>query len=213
MIHSGAGGIGQSAINICKHYECDIYVTVGNEEKKRFIVEEFGIPEKNIFSSRDVQFKYKIMEATKGKGVNMVVNSLTGEKLDAGYQILTEGGRFVEIGKFDMVQNKQLGMFDFLKDTSFIGVSVDVTLMRNPYFAQEFFNWMHKNSTNGCVKPFNKIVFNANEADKAFRYMTTGKHIGKIVIRIRNEEENRGPVMDIKPAQRVNCYEEDLFQS
>ena len=211
LIHSGAGGIGQSAINICKHYECDIYVTVGNEEKKRFIVEEFGIPEKNIFSSRDVQFKYKIMEATKGKGVNLVVNSLTGEKLDAGYQILTEGGRFVEIGKFDMVQNKQLGMFDFLKDTSFIGVSVDVTLMRNPYFAQEFFNWMHKNSTNGCVKPFNKIVFNANEADKAFRYMTTGKHIGKIVIRIRNEEENRGPVMDIKPAQKLIVMKKTYF--
>ena len=49
------------------------------------------------------------MALTKGKGVDLVVNSLTGEKLDAGYQILTEGGRFVEIGKFDMVQNKQIG--------------------------------------------------------------------------------------------------------
>ena len=203
MIHSGAGGVGQSAINICKHYECDIYVTVGNEEKKRFIVEEFGIPEQNILSSRDIQFKYKIMEMTKGKGVEIVINSLTGEKLDAGFQILAVGGRFVEIGKFDMVHNKQIGMFDFLKDTSFIGVAVDEGLMRKPHFAKEFYNWMHKNVSNGCVKPFNKIVFNANEADKAFRYMTTGKHIGKIVIKIRDEEDCRGPVMDIKPAQEM----------
>ena len=211
MIHSGAGGIGQSAINICKHYECDIYVTVGNEEKKRFIVEEYGIPENHIFSSRDVQFKYKIMEMTKGRGVDLVINSLTGEKLDAGYQILTEGGRFVEIGKFDMVQNKQIGMFDFLKDTSFIGVSVDVSLMKKPHFAEQFFQWMHENSTNGCVKPFNKIVFNANEADKAFRYMTTGKHIGKIIIRMREEEENRKPLIVIKPAQELTVNKKTYF--
>ena len=178
-------------------------MTVGNEEKKRFIVEEYGIPENHIFSSRDVQFKYKIIELTKGKGVDLVVNSLTGEKLDAGYEILSEGGRFVEIGKYDMFQNKQLSMFDFLKDISFIGVALDVGLENRKCFAKDFFKWMHENSTNGCVKPLNKIVFNANEADKAFRYMTTGKHIGKIVIKIREEEENRGPVMDIKPAQEM----------
>ena len=211
LIHSGAGGIGQSAINICKHYECDIYVTVGNEEKKRFIVEEFGISEKNIFSSRDVQFKYKIMKLTKGKGVDIVINSLTGEKLDAGYQLLAKGGRFIEIGKFDMVQNKQIGMFDFLKDISFIGVSLDVALMEKSQISTKFFSWMHKNSSNGCVKPFNKIVFNANEADKAFRYMTTGKHIGKIVIRIRDEENSRGPVMDIKPAQEMTVTKKTYF--
>ena len=211
MIHSGAGGIGQSAINICKHYECDIYVTVGNEEKKRFIVDEFGIPENHIFSSRDVQFKYRVLELTKGRGVDLVVNSLTGEKLDSSYQLLTESGRFVEIGKYDMVQNKQIGMFDFLKDISFIGVAVDTALMRNPIFAKNFFEWMQKNSTNGCVKPYNKIVFNANEAEKAFRYMTTGKHIGKIVIRIRDEEDFRGPVMDIKPAQEMTVNTKTYF--
>ena len=211
MIHSGAGGIGQSAINICKHYECDIYVTVGNEEKKRFIFEEFGINENHIFSSRDIQFKYKIMKMTDGKGVDIVINSLTGEKLDAGFEILADGGRFVEIGKFDMVMNKQLSMFDFLKDTSFLGVGVDVGLMKKPDFAKDFFRWMHKNSTNGCVKPFNKIVFNANEADKAFRYMTTGKHIGKIVIRIRDEENSRGPVMDVKPAQEMTVTTKTYF--
>ena len=211
LIHSGAGGIGQSAINICKHYECDIYVTVGNEEKKRFIVEEFGIPENHIFSSRDIQFKYKVLELTKGRGVDLVVNSLTGEKLDSSYQLLTDCGRFVEIGKYDMVQNKQIGMFDFLRDISFIAVAVDIGLMRNPNFAHYFFDWMHKNSTNGCVKPYNKIVFNANEADKAFRYMTTGKHIGKIVIRIRDEEDCRGPVMDIKQAQVMTVIAKTYF--
>ena len=141
----------------------------------------------------------------------LVLNSLTDEKLDAGYEVLANGGRFVEIGKFDMVNNKQLGMFDFLKDISFIGISVDVALIDKPMFAKEFFSWMHSNCNNGCVKPYNKIVFNANEADKAFRYMTTGKHIGKIVIRIRDEEPNSGPLKTITPAPEMSVTRKTYF--
>ena len=211
LIHSGAGGIGQSAINICKHYGCDIYVTVGNEEKKQFVVNEFGIPEDKILSSRDVQFKYKILERTKGRGVDVVVNSLTGEKLDAGYELLDFCGRFVEIGRYDMYQNKQIGMIDFLKDTSFIGVASDVTIMTQPDILVEFFDWVHQNCNNGCVKPYNKIVFNATEAEKAFRYMTTGKHIGKIIIKIRDEEPNPQPLVDVKPAQEMTVSTKTYF--
>ena len=202
LIHSGAGGVGQSAINICKHYECDIFVTVGTEEKKQFLIKEYNIPENRIFSSRDIQFKYRIRELTKGKGVDLVLNSLAGEKLDASYECLANGGRFIEMGKFDLVQNKQLGMFDFLRDISFIGVAADLCFLEKPEFLQKFFDWMHKNSTNGCVKPFNQIVFNANEVEKAFRHMTTGKHIGKIVIKIRDEEMKRESIKSILPAKR-----------
>ena len=185
-------------------------MTVGTEEKKRFMVEEFGIPEDHILGSRDIQFKYKILQLTKGKGVDIVINSLTGEKLDAGYQVLAKSGRFVEIGKFDMIQNKQIGMMDFLKDISFIGVALDVALMEKANISTEFFNWMHENCRNGCVKPFNKIVFNANEADKAFRYMTTGKHIGKIIIKLRDEEKDK-VVKHIKPAQEMNVTKKTYF--
>ncbi|CAG2122010.1 unnamed protein product, partial [Medioppia subpectinata] len=66
LIHSAAGGVGQSAINICKHYECDIYATVGNDEKKQFLMNEYNIPENKIFNSRDILFKNQIMEATEG---------------------------------------------------------------------------------------------------------------------------------------------------
>ena len=147
---------------------------------------------------------------TEGKGVNLVLNSLVGEKLDASYECLANRGRFVEMGKFDLVQNKQLGMFDFIRDISFIGVAVDVCMMDDPDFVPRFFEWMHKNSTNGCVKPLTKTVFNANEAEKAFRHMTTGKHIGKIVIRMREEENIKSPIKTIISAQemltRVKTY-------
>ena len=202
LIHSGAGGVGQAAINICKFYNCDIFVTVGNEEKKKFLMNEYNIPENRIFSSRDIQFKYRIKALTKGKGVNIVLNSLTGDKLDASYECVANCGRFIEIGKYDLQMNKKLGMFSFLNDISFIGVSVDQQLFYNMEFAPNFFDWMHKNSTNGMIKPINRTVFRAEDADKAFRFMTTGKHIGKILIKIR-DEENEKIVENFNPSTKM----------
>ncbi|CAG2105515.1 unnamed protein product [Medioppia subpectinata] len=191
LIHSAAGGVGQAAIKVCQNYDCDIFVTVGTEDKKQFLMNEYNIPENKIFSSRDIQFKYKIKSLTDGKGVNIVLNSLTGDKLDASYECVADCGRFVEIGKYDLQMNKQLGMFSFLRDISFIGVSVDRKLYLTKGFSKKFFDWMHENCDNGMIKPINRTVFKASEAEKAFRYMTTGKHMGKIVINIRDEESER----------------------
>ncbi|CAG2109550.1 unnamed protein product [Medioppia subpectinata] len=201
LIHSGAGGVGQSAIIICQYYNCDIYVTVGTEEKKQFLMNEYNIPEKKIFSSRDVTFKYKIKELTDGRGVDIVLNSLAGDLLEASYACVANRGRFLELGKYDLIQNKKLGMFDFLRDVAFIGVAVDICFVETTDFAINFFEWMHRNSGTGCVRPINTTVFRATEAEKAFRYMTTGKHIGKIVIKIRDEECDRNRLPnDLKPA-------------
>ncbi|CAG2111135.1 unnamed protein product, partial [Medioppia subpectinata] len=199
LIHSGAGGVGQAAISICQYYGCDIYCTVGTDDKKRFLMAEYGVPESRIYSSRDIQFKYAIKQATGGKGVNLVLNSLTGDKLEASYDVIADCGRFVEIGKYDLQMNKQLGMFTFLRDVAFIGVSVDMKLYLENGFTDEFFEWMHRNSRNGCVRPINRTVFPAAEAEKAFRYMTTGKHIGKILLRMRDEEQPVLPVLRSGP--------------
>ena len=177
------------------------------------MINEFNIPENRIFSSRDIQFKYKIKEITEGKGVDIVLNSLAGEKLDASYTCLANRGRFIEMGKFDLAQNKQLGMFDFLRDICFIGVAVDVCLMEDPEFAVRFYDWMHKNCSNGCVKPLNTTVFKSSEAEKAFRYMTTGKHIGKIIIKMRDEENNRNPLKTISPAEQMQTITKTYFDA
>jgi fatty acid synthase len=41
LIHSGSGGVGQAAINICLHAGCTVYTTVGTEEKRNFIKKQF----------------------------------------------------------------------------------------------------------------------------------------------------------------------------
>ncbi|CAG2108345.1 unnamed protein product [Medioppia subpectinata] len=211
LIHSGAGGVGQASITVCQYYKCDIYVTVGTEDKKQFLMKEYNIPENRIFSSRDTQFKFRIKALTKGKGVDLVLNSLAGDKLEASYECVADCGRFVEIGKYDLQMNKQLGMFSFLRDISFIGVSVDRKLFLVPGFAKQFFDWMHENSNNGMIKPINRTVFKASEAEKAFRYMTTGKHMGKIVVKMREEENSEMALKGYNPSQKLTATTKTYF--
>lgn len=67
------------------------------------------IPENHIGNSRDTSFEQMIMMETDGKGVDMVLNSLSEEKLLASVRCLATGGRFLEIGKFDLANNSMLG--------------------------------------------------------------------------------------------------------
>ena len=196
---------------MCQKYECDIFVTVGTDDKKKFLMTEYNIPENRIFSSRDIQFKFKIKEITKGKGVDIVLNSLTGDKLEASYECVADCGRFVEIGKYDLQMNKQLGMFSFLRDISFIGVSADRKMFFDRDFMRRFKDWVAANATTGMIKPINRTIFRAEEAEKAFRYMTTGKHIGKIILKMRDEENMKVVVKGYSPSPALKVTTKTYF--
>jgi fatty acid synthase, animal type len=100
LVHSGSGGVGQAAINVALHMGCTVFVTVGTPDKRHFIRSTFPqIPEENIGNSRDSSFEQMILERTDGKGVDLVLNSLAGDKLLASLRCLAMHGRFLEIGK------------------------------------------------------------------------------------------------------------------
>lgn len=81
LIHAAAGGVGQAAIQIARHLGLEIYATVGSAEKRKFITKTYNIPEERIFSSRNASFVTGLKRLTGGRGVNCVLNSLSGELL------------------------------------------------------------------------------------------------------------------------------------
>nr|POE77902.1 reducing polyketide synthase fub1 [Quercus suber] len=88
LIHSAAGGTGQASIQIAQHFGAEIYVTVGTLEKRKFLRETFGIPEDHIFSSRNQSFAQGLKRQTQGRGVDVILNSLSGENLVASWESL-----------------------------------------------------------------------------------------------------------------------------
>lgn len=126
LIHAGSGGIGLSAIRVALAYGLQVYTTVSTNEKKEYLLGMFSnLKRENIGNSRDTSFESMIMERTRGKGVDYVLNSLSEEKLQASLRCLGEGGKFLEIGKFDMANDNPIGMKHFLKGLSFHSVMVD----------------------------------------------------------------------------------------
>lgn len=119
LIHSAAGGIGISAIKLAQYKQAEIYVTVGTEDKRLFLESEFGIPRSRMFSSRSTAFAKEILAATGGRGVDVILNSLTGELLDETWRICADGGSMVEIGKRDILDRKQLAMEPFDRNCSY----------------------------------------------------------------------------------------------
>jgi acyl transferase domain-containing protein/NADPH:quinone reductase-like Zn-dependent oxidoreductase len=119
LIHSAAGGVGISSIHLAKYVGAEIYVTVGSEEKRQFLHENYGIPYERMFSSRTTQFATGILAATNGRGVDVVLNSLTGELLDESWRICADGGTMVEIGKKDVLDRNKLSMEPFDRNCSF----------------------------------------------------------------------------------------------
>lgn len=91
-----------------------MFTTVGTEEKKQFLLSRYpALKKENILDSRSCSFEKEIMKMTQGGGVNLVLNSLAGDKLQASIRVLAKHGRFMEIGKFDLSNNTSLGK-DFL---------------------------------------------------------------------------------------------------
>jgi fatty acid synthase len=119
LIHAGCGGVGLAAIRVAFAYGLEVFTTVSTAEKKRYLLKEFPrLKQEYIGNSRDTSFEDMIMKNTNGKGVDYVLNSLTDEKLQASIRCLAEGGKFIEIGLSDIIQNNKLGM-KFLKCRSF----------------------------------------------------------------------------------------------
>ncbi|BCI90854.1 hypothetical protein NIIDMKKI_60600 [Mycobacterium kansasii] len=100
LIHSAAGGVGQAAIRIAAHLGAEVFATA--HPAKHHILRGLGIPEDHIASSRTLDFGDTFAAAGGGRGMDVVLNSLRGEFVDASLHLVAPGGRFVEIGKTDI---------------------------------------------------------------------------------------------------------------
>ncbi|KYM98433.1 Fatty acid synthase [Cyphomyrmex costatus] len=192
LIHSGTGGIGQAAIHVALKEGCDVFTTVGTTDKRDFIKKMFPIiPDEHIGNSRDTSFEHMIMRQTKGRGVDIVLNSLAEEKLIASVRCLAQNGRFLEIGKFDIVSNNSLGMSAFQKGISFHGIILENVMKKNSAYKLKplLFTLIKEGLENRTIKPIQAKIFPKTDIEEAFRYMASGKHTGKIIINIHEKDE------------------------
>ncbi|KAI9845077.1 MAG: Type I Iterative PKS [Sclerophora amabilis] len=183
LIHAASGGTGQAAIAVAQLIGAEIFATVGSQQKKELLMKHFNIPAGHIFSSRDTSFAEAIMRITNGRGVDVVLNSLTGEYLRTSWSIMANFGRFIEIGKMDASANNYLEMQPFLRGVSYRAIDLRLMVLERPAYVGKMLSTVMGLIRPGTVKlvaPLN--VFSPGEVGEALHMMQAGKHMGKIVV-------------------------------
>ncbi|KAK2596464.1 hypothetical protein N8I77_013354 [Diaporthe amygdali] len=185
LIHSACGGIGIAAIQICRVVGAEVFVTVGTDEKVEYLMETFEIPRDRIFNSRNSEFLPGILRETAGKGVDVVLNSLSGELLHASWKCVAEFGCMIELGKRDFIGQGRLAMEVFEENRSFFGVHMIPLCKRRPRLMRRVLERMMDLYRFGSIRPIQPMqVFDGANIQEAFRFMQKGKHMGKLVVRM-----------------------------
>ncbi|KAJ8891058.1 hypothetical protein PR048_010567 [Dryococelus australis] len=200
LVHAGSGGVGLASIAIALHMGVTVFTTVGSQEKRQFLKNRFPqLTDRNISNSRDTSFEQHVLQETEGRGVDLVLNSLAEDKLQASIRCLARHGRFLEIGKFDLANDSLLGMSVFLKNITFHGILLDSLFESEGDEKREVVRLVTEGMKSGAIQPLPTTVFSENQTEQAFRFIASGKHIGKVMLKIREEE----PQKTLKPATKL----------
>ncbi|KAI9892063.1 MAG: Type I Iterative PKS [Vezdaea aestivalis] len=195
LIHWAAGGVGQAAVQLAKLIGAEIFVTIGSEVKKQFIIENFQIPEDHIFSSRDLTFVRGVKRMTKGRGVDVILNSLSGDSLKQSWECIAPFGRFLEIGKYDIQSSGRLPMKPFAPNCMFMAIDLSFMNVEGGHILsrlmKEVMNLAHHNK---IVSPQPIHTYPYSKLEEAFRFMQGGTHMGKIVL-----EADRDDLVKVLP--------------
>lgn len=205
LIHAASGGTGQAAIQIAKYIGAEIFATVGSLVKKKLLTDVYDIPEDHIFYSRDTSFADGIKRVTK-KGVDVVLNSLSGEGLVASWECIAPYGRFLEIGRKDIDSHGSLPMFPFIKNASFTGVDLAAIAVERPALVQSILMRIMSLVASGQFRAaFPLHVFPISEVEQAFRFIQGGKSSGKIVVETRKDAKVQVSQSSVEPESfRIN---------
>ncbi|MCP4122254.1 MAG: SDR family NAD(P)-dependent oxidoreductase [Bacteroidetes bacterium] len=196
LIHAAAGGVGIAAINIANAVGAEVYATVSTQEKRDCII-AMGVNPENIMNSRTLSFANEIMEKTNGRGVDVVLNSLSGAAIFKSIRCLAAYGRFVEIGKTDIYRNSKLGLQPFGNNLTYFGVDVDRLFKQKPEFGGRLFQESIDYFVNNNFAPHPVTVFPIAKLADAFQFMGGARHIGKIIVSMEGQVDI-APPLEIK---------------
>ena len=181
LLHSATGGVGHAAIQVARATGARILATAGTEEKRTYL-ESMGV--EAVFDSRSLDFEDRVLEATDGRGVDVVLNFLPGALLHASLRVLAPFGRLVEIGKADIGANKGLPLADFERNLTFAALDIDqmLSIRRELFYAVA-----HEVKDRFDSGDYQTLPFESRPADdvvEVFRELAEGNHIGKRVLEL-----------------------------
>jgi polyketide synthase 12/myxalamid-type polyketide synthase MxaB len=179
LIHAATGGVGLAALQLAQRAGAEIYTTAGSEAKRSHLRAQ-GV--KHVFDSRSAAFADAIRSATAGRGVDVILNSLTGDALVESRRLLAAGGRFVELGR----GHAQIDESVANAGHSYFNPDVATEYAADPARYGPVYKAVIGRLANAQLEPLPCQVFERTELPEAFRLMARAGHIGKVVMHLHS---------------------------
>ncbi|MFF7730861.1 SDR family NAD(P)-dependent oxidoreductase [Streptomyces sp. NPDC008001] len=189
LVHGAAGGVGLAALQHARHVGARLIATAGSPAK-RHLLRLLGAD--HVLDSRSPHFADHVKELTGGQGVDVVLNSLAGESLTRSWYLLKPGGRFVKLGKRDILADNALPMGPFLANTAFFGVDLGPPLIAGTSLARSHLTALRTAVESGIYRPLPHRTIPATRIQQAFTLLQHSRHFGKVVVTFDEPVSVRG---------------------
>lgn len=196
LVHSASGGVGLAAVQVAQWLGAEIYATAGSGAKRDYL-RSLGL--EHVFDSRSLDFADDVMAAAGGAGVDVVLSFLPGEAQEKSVGLLAPFGRFIEIGKRDIDENRGLGLKPFNRNLVFAAIDIDRMIALKPALFEALLMEVWDGIREGHFRPIPSTVFAVADFVPACQAMRRAQHIGKILVRIEGEELPVVPMQNDPP--------------
>ncbi|WUO26436.1 SDR family NAD(P)-dependent oxidoreductase [Streptomyces sp. NBC_00287] len=188
LVHAGAGGVGMAAIQLARHFGATVLATAS--PSKWDALWRLGLTDDQIASSRDLDFREKFLATTDGAGVDVVLNSLAREFVDASLELLPRGGRFLELGKTDIRDAEQVAA-----ERPGVRYAAFELSDAGAERIQETLGELMRLFEAGVLEPLPVRAWDVRRAREAFRFMSQARHTGKVVLTMPPTLDPEGTVL------------------
>ncbi|MEF9907217.1 SDR family NAD(P)-dependent oxidoreductase [Streptomyces sp. P9-A2] len=178
LVHGGAGAVGLAVLQCARRQGARVIATAGTETK-RDLLRTLGA--EHVLDSRGLDFVPRVRELTGGRGVDVLVNSLSGEAIAQGLDLLRPNGRFIELGKRDIFLNNPITLRPFDRSLTFIGFNLDA-VVDCPELGPRLLADFEAEAASGTYRPLPHTVHPAARVEEAFHLLQHSRHTGKVVV-------------------------------
>ncbi|MEU8878115.1 type I polyketide synthase [Streptomyces javensis] len=189
LIHAAAGGVGMAAVRIARHLGAEVFATAGPAKWSE--VRAAGVSASHLASSRTTRFEHTFREVLGEHRIDVVLNSLTGEFVDASLRLTAEGGRFLEMGKTDIRDADEIG----LRHPSVRYRAFDLVLDAGADRIQAMLAELAALIGQGALTPLPVRAWDVRRAAEALRYVSQARHVGKVVLTVPRPWDPAGTVL------------------
>jgi acyl transferase domain-containing protein/NADPH:quinone reductase-like Zn-dependent oxidoreductase/acyl carrier protein len=177
LVHAAAGGVGQAAVHLARAAGAEVYATASPH--KWPLLHSQGV--EHVMNSRTLDFADEIAELTGGEGVDIVLNSLNKDFIEAGMRSLGEHGRFIEMGKVGAWSPERVR--EVRPDVTYHNFDLselpEGEMLR---LNAEIMGIVVGRVAAGELPPLTATRYTLDEVEEAFGVLSRGANIGKLVI-------------------------------